>query len=92
MQKLNLEGIVMPTAKRNSQYDKLYNFIPQMEKNEWYRVEAEHGYDSRRTASHNKTNILSCIGKKEELRRFQVEGVVLPIEGVEVFAIRRTAE
>ena len=56
---------------RSSSYQGLYNALKALKVGEFVVVTNENGYNDERTYKHNKTNILSCIGKCAELEGFK---------------------
>lgn len=74
MQILNVapEGFTFGRASNGkSGYAPLYAKLKQMKVGEYLVVNKNLGYDEGRTAKHNKTNIMSCIGKQLDLQEYK---------------------
>lgn len=85
----SLDGFsIVSSGKKTAKYDPLYDLVPKMQVGKLYRVTTELGYNTERSAKHNKTNILSCLGKNEALKGYQFAGIVATNGTEEVFVIK----
>lgn len=64
------------SGRKSSVYSALYEFIPKMQVGKVYKLVETLGYNTERTAKHNKTNILSVIGKSEALKGYTIVGII----------------
>lgn len=71
------EGLAMPTrGSKGSQYNGIYELMSKAQKGQLFEVTKELGYNEERDGKHNKTNILSCIGKQDTLKGYKVCGII----------------